>query len=43
MMVEVGWVWEETGKEESRDHTSRGLALSHYFGRKRLKEEDLKT
>lgn len=30
------------GKEEPREHTRTGLALSHAHGRKRLKEKDLK-
>ena len=40
--MEVGWLEEEMGKEEPRDHTRTGLALSHAHGRKRLKERDLK-
>ena len=42
MLVEVGWLEEEMGEEEPRDHTRTGLALSHAHGRKRFKEKDLK-
>ena len=38
----MGWLEEEMGEEEPRDHTGTGLALSHAHGRKRLKERDLK-
>ena len=40
--MEVGWLEEEMGEEEPRDHTRTGLALSHAHGRKRFKEKDLK-
>ena len=42
VLVEVGWLEEEMGEEEPRDHTRTGLALSHTHGRKRFKEKDLK-
>lgn len=38
----MGWLEEEMGEEEPRDHTRTGLAPSHTHGRKRLKERDLK-